>query len=146
MRVSEKITFAEYWLDPRFTDKKPDLLAHELERHCGDNIYEPLANGLYRQLPSAHISAAMDKDLQGRYVLIASEFTYFGKRAVELPPEFRCLIAGRGYKCTFLPELIGCFARYISQFGFGLHGRPAQWPPIWTWKTRLRAGAGLMPW
>jgi hypothetical protein len=131
MRVGERITFAEYWLDPRFTDKKPDLLAQELERHCGDNIYEALDDGMYRQLRSAHTYAAMDKDLRGKYVLIATEFTYFGKRAVELPPAFGCLIARRGYICTFLPELIRAFVRYISQFGFGLHGKPTMWPPKW---------------
>jgi len=42
MHVAEKIPFAQYW--PQSKDKRADLNSTDPERHCGDNIYEPLSN------------------------------------------------------------------------------------------------------
>ena len=38
MRVSEKLTFAQYWEDERFANKKP-VMNGSLKQKYGDNIY-----------------------------------------------------------------------------------------------------------
>ena len=43
MRITEVLSTACYWADPRFQDKKPRLL-HNWVAASGDNIYEPLAS------------------------------------------------------------------------------------------------------
>lgn len=45
MQVDEKLTFAEYWADPRFACKKPSWTCDDPEHRCGDNIYRPLGGG-----------------------------------------------------------------------------------------------------
>ena len=54
MRVTERLDFAEYWLDPRFRGKRLDMGSPDRRRRSGDNIYRPLAEGGFRQVPSGH--------------------------------------------------------------------------------------------
>ncbi len=72
MHVAEKLSFGDYWPDLLFADKNPNLRAADPTRHTEDNIYEPLGDGDYRQLPSAHTTADQDRDLGGEYVLMAT--------------------------------------------------------------------------
>jgi hypothetical protein len=44
MRVSETMTFDEYWADPRFASKRPSLVG-SLKQAFGDNIYHRTADG-----------------------------------------------------------------------------------------------------
>ena len=53
MRVTETPSFAQYWQDPRFQKKKPDLSRSRM-RECGDNIYYKAADGIWGQLNSFH--------------------------------------------------------------------------------------------
>ncbi len=129
MLVAEKLTFDDYWGDPRFADKQPDLAARHVERYAGDNIYEPLGRGRYRQLPSAHTLDHMHRDLGGKYVLVSDEFAYFGRNAIVLPPESDWLAAPSGIACHTEPRTIEAFASFISAAGFGVHGLPHRWPP-----------------
>src|SRR5215469_3349692 len=52
MRVDEITDFARYWRDPRFEAKKANGKSVRSKR--GDNIYESLAGGGFRQLRSSH--------------------------------------------------------------------------------------------
>jgi hypothetical protein len=94
MRVDEITDFASYWNDPRFEAKKPS--GRSLRFMRGDNIYEPLPEGDFRQLRSSHSETEKDRDLKSKRVLISETFGYFGSVAIALPPQFTALIVGRG--------------------------------------------------
>lgn len=133
MKINEKLTFDEYWRDARFEGKKPDFRSGREVDRPGDNIYEPLANGDFRQLPSFHSSGRKEDpankkhDLGGRYVLIAEDFYYFGSEAKPLPDELSGLIVGRAHKCNFPEELVTGFLEWVGQFPMGVSARPAMW-------------------
>ncbi len=81
MRVGEVLTFADYWNDPRFAAKRP-MRTTALRDRQGDNIYEPVGPGRFRQLPSRHGPNDVERDLNGRNVLVSTELVYFGGPAV----------------------------------------------------------------
>jgi Nucleotide modification associated domain 2 len=81
MHVAEKITFADYWRDTRFARKKADIRSSNLKHQRGDNIYEPLNEGGYRQHPSMHSKGfaedekAKRKDLSGGFAYLCVPFS-----------------------------------------------------------------------
>lgn len=88
--VSEKLTFAEYWNDRRFAQKKPDVSAHP------DNIYRPVGSVLVRVENRVHGPEDVVKDLGGECVLVLGRSWRFGASAPVLPEEFGLrLVAGR---------------------------------------------------
>ena len=96
---------------------------------CGDNIYEPLPDGSFKQLRSMHCEGDIAKDLKGRNVLIGEQFYYFGKNAVELPESIHGIIKkGQGYKCNIPDYLIQEFLEFLSQYKPGINGNPTSWP------------------
>ncbi len=133
MRVEEKLTFDQYWRDRRFAQKRPRWHSDGLTHRRGDNIYEPKTNGEYRQLLSLHSAGRREDsdkkrhDLSGRFVLVSTDFHYFGSSPVALPSEFEALIVTRGHKCRFPAELVASFARWIQQFTTGVTAPPTMW-------------------
>lgn len=92
--ISEKLSFTDYWDDPRFQSKKPDRCARP------DNIYRP-AGLEFHQVPNpVHGPEALATDLGGRYVLIFDRHWYFGSTAPELPEAFglRMVNGRRGHR------------------------------------------------
>ena len=83
------------------TVRKPDIRSRDMKRRFGDNAYEPLANGEYRQHPSRHSKGFTEdaelkrKDLSGEFVLVANDFVYFGRSALALPRRFKGIIPAR---------------------------------------------------
>jgi hypothetical protein len=133
MRVDEVVdSFADYWDDRRFKVKKPTS-KDGVRGKCGDNIYEHLSSGAYRQLPSMHSNGqaedrdTKEHDLSGVRVLTSDTFGYFGSQAITLPSEFQQLIVGRGHKCRFPEEVVAAFIRFAGQIGFGIFGAPTSW-------------------
>ncbi|MCD8139188.1 MAG: hypothetical protein LUE17_05340 [Planctomycetaceae bacterium] len=121
MKVSEVLTVAQYWNDERFQAKKPTFDGLP-ENRLGDNIYEPLVKGGYRQHKSMHSrksgkcgpdgkkaclcrenTETKKRDLSGWNVLIATEFVYYGnQKAHPLPESLRAVMTvGRSHKCKF---------------------------------------------
>lgn len=133
MKVGEKLTFDEYWQQTRFASKKPRWGSERLVQRVGDNIYEPVSDGKYRQLPSAHSDGEREnadkkkRDLGGRFVLVSSDFYYFGSLPVMLPMEFQALIVGRAHKCRFPSEMVVSFERWIMRFQMGITAPPTKW-------------------
>lgn len=92
MRISAKITFNEYWLDPTYFDKRP-VRNGSSRMMVGDNIYfcEP-ATGIWRQADSHHSSPDgslnrknLDTDTKSDKVLVSRRFFYFGSAAPIVP-------------------------------------------------------------
>jgi hypothetical protein len=93
MKVTEMTTFDEYWNDPRFQYKKPNLNG-TLVQMWGDNIYHSV-NGKWVQEDSHHSYADgtvnphnLKKDTGTTdSVLISEEFYYFGATPLPLKRE-----------------------------------------------------------
>lgn len=91
MRIDEKLTYADYWCDHRFSDKKAAEKSDIRIEVLGDNIYQPLNNGSYKKIGSKYHDELwlQEKDIRGGYVLISSIFYYFGAEPLVIPSEYR---------------------------------------------------------
>lgn len=109
MRVGEIVSFDDYWSDPRFARKKPNMSGSMMHRY-GDNIYWTGPDGTFQQLDSFHsedngsLSIANRKRDTGttEKVLIGSQFAFYGKSAPSIPHELSFAVKkGPGHKCQF---------------------------------------------
>jgi hypothetical protein len=88
MKVSEVLTFNEYWSDIRFFRKKP-VRNGSLVMMVGDNVYHQEAgNGVWIQSDSHHSNPDgttnnknLETDTSSTSVLVSDHFYYFGKSA-----------------------------------------------------------------
>ena len=88
MRVSEVLTFDEYWADARFLRKRP-MRNGSLVMMVGDNVYHrEVGDGQWIQADSHHSSPDgtpnhmnLKTDTSSESVLISNHFFYFGKSA-----------------------------------------------------------------
>ena len=132
MRVSESLSFAKYWNDPRFEKKKPNLHG-SYKIACGDNIYYPLEGGQWGQLNSYHSEKDgspnqkhIDRDTEVNRVLISNDFVYFGGKGRKVPDSLGKLVhQGRGYKRIKDQAIIMEFESWLQELGMkGYQGRP----------------------
>lgn len=139
MQVSEAMTFDEYWRDPRFAAKRPNLRGSRKQAY-GDNIYHRRRGGGWIQHDSHHSLAGgsanprnIARDTSTDRVLVAERFCYWGTGGPEVPTRFRDwdgidLAAGRGHRCNFPAALVEDFLRWLeSVFVDGHVGRPEDW-------------------
>lgn len=98
--VTEKLSFAEYWNDPRFAGKKPGRTSNP------DNIYRPYDGGLLWVENAVHGPEAAATDLSGEYVLCLAPSWQFGDAAPLLPAEFGLRMVGgrRGHRVREISE------------------------------------------
>lgn len=133
MQVHEKLTFDEYWMDPRFKRKRPVMNGSKRQMY-GDNIYHrPTPDSPFFQENSHHSlpngeknSLNCDRDLPGKYVLIAKNFWYFGEKAIPIPQDFLPLAnVVRGYKIFNDEQFIEGFSNWLITLPqSGYIGRP----------------------
>lgn len=135
MRVSEALTFDEYWTDSRFAKKKPNLYG-SYRMACGDNIYCPDEDsGGWKQLNSYHtkqdglpLQKHIDRDTSVDRVLISDDFIYFGAEGPEIPESLRdagLVLSSRGRRKIADVATISEFERWLEGLGVrGYHGRP----------------------
>jgi hypothetical protein len=145
MRVGEKISTAEYFADARFERKIPSMNGGpEVERH-GDNIYHPLRAEAdtpehFAQLPNPHHwdpvhrredERSKRQDLLSQRVLVAQEYVYFGRDALQVPEFARPVMPkGQSRTCLFTPDTD--LARAFIDFALGKASRPVLAPPhVW---------------
>ncbi len=133
MRVAEVLTFGEYFNEPGYLAKRPEVNSDDFRKVLGDNIYEPLADGIYKQLLSIHSypdgsenPEHKQRDLSGRHVLAAEEFYYYGDANRQLPGSLDFLQVRRGHRCRFSPQEIKAFLRYVEKLLPGMNGRPCE--------------------
>lgn len=139
MRISEKISYDEYWNDPRFELKK--LSNKSAVSRVGDNIYKPVRNlkefdiNNYSQTPNPYhpTKELKERDLSGQYVLLSNEFFYFGKGAIPIDkfkiniPKFQ---SSHGIKTENEIDIDKLW-KYLSNNhpqNTAIH-KPHQWPP-----------------
>ena len=141
MRVSETMTLDEYWEDPRFRDKRPNLRG-SLKQAFGDNIYHR-DDGQWDQANSHHSfhdgspnPENVDHDTKADRVLVSEDFMYFGGNGPRIPDKFRELEDGsdfcaqsRGHRCNFPEGVENEFVEWLDSLGDGgFLGRPGGWP------------------
>lgn len=139
MEVREVMTFDEYWDDPRFNDKRPNMRGSK-KQAFGDNIYHHGRKG-WQQEDSHHSltngtpnARNIANDTQTNRVLVSDKFVYFGGHGPEIPKCFRDFqghdICGRrGHKNQFPEKMVEEFAAWVTSLGqTGYCGTPLDWP------------------
>lgn len=143
MRVSCTLTYDEYWNDPSFIPKKPNLES-SWKYAYGDNIYHhdkcmnkwiqedshhSLDDGKLNKENLQHDTSSTDR------VLISNHFFYWGGSGPLIPstflgsngPDIRC--HGRGHRNKFWQSFINDFIRWIESnyTANQCFGRPLNW-------------------
>lgn len=139
MRVAEKLTFNEYWSDPRFRRKKPNLRG-SVKQAFGDNIYHKDHNNEWHQLDSHHSYKGgrpnlhnIQNDTQSDNILIGTEYAYWGGAGPTIPANFRNydgndICAGRYHRSIFPSKLIEDFVAWFLTLDVrGYLGEPMDW-------------------
>ena len=140
MRVTEVLSTEEYWAAGRFEGKKPDLY-HNWVAASGDNIYEPLGAGQWRQLSSYHSGddgspseAHIARDTAVRRILVSDDFVFFGAEGPKLPARFgdggeqNLLRSRRNYQRVRCEEVVTAFEGWFRSLGVqGFQGKPWDW-------------------
>ncbi|MBE7653362.1 hypothetical protein [Tenacibaculum finnmarkense] len=135
MQLTEKMTFEEYWMDSRFTFKKP-ILNGSLMQMYGDNFYHKNNDSDdWIQEKSAHSVVDKEKhkkrDTSANTVLISSNFYYLGDSSILIPDEFRKLCKKKqGMKYKGLSEIGIQFMDWIQnqkKIKKGISGDPINW-------------------
>lgn len=102
MRVSQTLSFDEYWSSPDYFDKRP-VRNGSSRMMVGDNIYQrdPSTDG-WNQADSHHSNSDgtvnthnLVKDTKTDRVLISNNFFYFGVQAPRVP---KVILDGMGYR------------------------------------------------
>ena len=138
MRVSEIITFDEYWADDRFARKRPNLSGSRMLRF-GDNIYHRAASGEWLQENSRHSGAdgspealhvATDTGTTER-VLISEDYVYYGAVGPQVPLDLRTyeldLVSLRGHRNRFSERQVGLITAWLDSLPRGVEGTPFDW-------------------
>lgn len=139
MRVTEKLTFEEYWADLRFRKKRPNFYSGVAHLY-GDNIYHKGANGNWKQEDSHHSFANGDennlnstRDLGANAVLISADFVYYGNNAPIIPELFRNLDGDdlyptvRDFRNSYSDKFESAFSEWFDAQPKGRLGRPSSW-------------------
>lgn len=144
MRVDEILTFEEYWADPRFRLKRPNL-AGSRKLAFGDNIYSRSSGADdWTQRDSHHSfrdgspnQVNVQTDTGVNRVLVARDFIYWGGSGPEVPPHLTAFghdaedirSTGRGHRSRFSTDLVAAANSWLSSIrDRGYQGRPDQWP------------------
>ncbi|MCY3728169.1 MAG: hypothetical protein OXF97_04100 [Nitrospira sp.] len=140
MRVTETMTFNEYWENEWFQRKKPNLRGSK-KQAFGDNIYykkdgtdqwhQQDSHHSYRNgVPNPH---NIVNDTQVDRILLSTDYAYWGGAGPKIPQIFRDydgddICAGRGHKRWF-PESLGKdFVEWFRSLNAtGYLGAPLDW-------------------
>jgi Nucleotide modification associated domain 2 len=127
MRISNKITFNEYWTNPKYLDKKP-IRNGSRKMMVGDNVYYLNSSSKQWQQADSHHSNAdgsinpdnLTRDTSTNKVLISNHFFYFGIEAPIIPERLLSAIGyknGRNYRVFELDECMNLFDWLQKEFG-----------------------------
>lgn len=140
MRVAEKLSFQNYWNDPRFSQKKPTFYA-SVSRAYGDNIYHReggqwIQEDSHHSLPGGAVNVSnLNRDTNADSVLIGTDFVYWGRVATSVPPELQAAVSGedlypssRSHRSIFSDGFVLAVNKWFSDIHpRGIQGRPTSW-------------------
>jgi hypothetical protein len=141
MQVTDKIRISEYFSHPDFQNKIPNLSQKEFVYQAGDNIYKPLEDGFVQLENRNHTPDNKEHDLSGEFVLISTNFYYFGRKPLKIPVDLRPEVpkGQSAHGClTHDHKRTVDFIRFITEtFEIGVHHAPHKWPRNdSSWKLR----------
>jgi Nucleotide modification associated domain 2 len=129
MCVGKILPLQDYW--DSYPSKRPSARTPVTRR--GDAVWHRDSSGTWRGVRGAlHDHRHRERDLRGENALIASEFYYFGRDAIPIPPEFSAILATtQGHKNTHDVKLIDRFWAWISRTArkAGRIGSPSEFTP-----------------
>ena len=139
MKVTETMTFNDYWHDDRFQCKKPNL-AGSRKQAFGDNIYHSDGNGGWHQANSHHSYADgqpnksnIRRDTGVDCILLSDRFLYFGSCGPEIPGHIDICKRGPGHRCHFPDRVVNSFFNWLCSLEYGFHAPPGDWANMhWT--------------
>lgn len=141
MRITDVITFQDYWQDQRFQRKKPNLRGSR-KQSCGDNIYSlNPATQVWNQLDSYHSNndgspnlSHIQRDTGINRILLSNDFVYFGGCGPRIPDAFRnyggedICKSRQGHKVIRDTQLIRDFVGWIASLNVkGYVSPPFEW-------------------
>lgn len=138
MQVDEILSFDQYWDDPRFSRKKPQISGPKF-RVVGDNTYrhDARTDDWVFEISMHHILGApqpngghVASDTRVDRVLLAKRFTYWGKDGPAISDHLMQVFPrGRGWKCNHPdPAPIAELQEFIGlENPLGIVGEPADW-------------------
>lgn len=99
MQVQEKLTYDQYWNDPRFCYKRPIMNGSKKQTY-GDNIYHTdqkasifLQENSHHSLPDGSVNYDnYRRDLSSTNVLVSKRYWYWGKDAIKIPPQYHQIV------------------------------------------------------
>ena len=135
MKVTDKMTFDEYWVNPTYQIKKAHMNG-SLKQAFGDNIYFfNKDKNVWHQENSHHSYASGDinynnlnRDTKYPFVLISTHFFYFGSKNICIPQAFTELITKtQGIKRYHDPNKVDAFINWLeSNHDVGFKADPLQ--------------------
>ncbi len=140
MRVTETMTFNEYWDDDRFRRKKPNMMG-SMKQAFGDNIYFKDDVGRWHQENSHHSYDTglnnphnIRNDTKADRVLCSTDYAFWGGSGPKIPEEFRnfrgkdICCPMQGHKCRFPDDLVDRFVEWIRSLNQnGYCDAPIEW-------------------
>ena len=140
MKTAEVMTYNQYWADPRFYCKRPNLRG-SIKQAFGDNIYHRNEKtGRWMQENSHHSlstglqnTANIKHDTKVDRVLVGFEFAYWGEAGPRIPSRLRCkgidlCKIGPGHKCQFPQKFVSLFEKWVeSRMYRGFLGGPQEY-------------------
>jgi hypothetical protein len=130
MQVDERIHLNDYFYDPRFEAKKPDLKGSWMQR-CGDNFYSQSGAGVWMQHRNRfHIGEGyLKKDTRRPYAFVGKRFCYFGAKGTPPAERFLSLVGGRGVR-RHDNGLAREFLAWVADQQVGIHADPNDNPDL----------------
>jgi hypothetical protein len=137
MRVDVELTFDQYWNDPRFTRKRPQIPGPKMSM-VGDRTYRHEGEGADWSFDTSmhYIASAVQtngghvvRDTKVDRVLLSQHYTYWGKSGPAVPDHLLSLFpALRGQKCNHDAALLAQLHALIGvNKPMRLAGDPADW-------------------
>jgi hypothetical protein len=141
MRIDEVLSFDEYWIDPRFVRKRPNL-AGGTKQAFGDNIYHRAGLRASWEQENSHHSfhdgspnpRNIANDTRVNRVLLSAQFVYWGGSGPVIPRRFRSWKGSdicsntQGHKVRFPEQLVADFVQWLTKSaGSGYSGDPLDW-------------------
>ena len=122
MQVEEVLSFAEYWADKRFRNRRPGATS------TPDNIYCPTRVGVLEQVSNhVHDATEIATDVGRRNVLVSKRFWYFGDTSPMVPTELVHLVhtgIGHAVEKGRRPDDVQHLVNWLLAWRIGVHGAP----------------------
>ena len=119
MEITKKLTFEEYdkLCSSKYTKKIPNWKSNDFRCKAGDCIYDFSNSSDPNIRKSVHDINNKKSDLNGKYVLLSTNFYYFGNKPEPLTERLIGIVKkGPGHKSKSNDEYIDEFLSWISNF------------------------------